>query len=103
MSKLSKSDVVHVSKLAKLELKDSEIEKFLPQLSKVIEHVGELQKVDTTKVEATSQTTGLENVYRDDSSDNSDSLTQDEAVSGSDNVYNGMFKVGAILTERTDK
>jgi aspartyl-tRNA(Asn)/glutamyl-tRNA(Gln) amidotransferase subunit C len=103
MAKLTKADVTHVSKLAKLDLTDKEIEKFLPQLTTIIAHISELQKVDTSEVEPTSQTTGLENVYRDDTKQSGDSLTQDEAVSGSDKVYNGMFKVDAILTERTDK
>jgi aspartyl-tRNA(Asn)/glutamyl-tRNA(Gln) amidotransferase subunit C len=103
MAKLTKNDVKHVSDLAKLELTDKEIEKFLPQLSTIIDHISELQKVDTTNVTPTSQTTGLENVFRDDTPSEKGRLTQDEAVSGSDKVYNGMFKVEAILKERTDK
>ena len=45
MAKLTKADVVHVAKLAKLDLTEAEIEKFLPQLSSVVEHVSELGKV----------------------------------------------------------
>jgi aspartyl-tRNA(Asn)/glutamyl-tRNA(Gln) amidotransferase subunit C len=103
MVKLTKDEVKHVSQLAKLELTDKEIEKFLPQLSTIIDHISELQKVDTASVTPTSQTTGLENVFRDDTPNANGSLTQDEAISGSDKVHNGMFKVDAILKERTDK
>lgn len=101
--KLTKDEVKHVSGLAKLELTDKEIEKFLPQLSTIIDHISELQKVDTTNITPTSQTTGLENVFRDDTPSPNGSLTQEEAVNGSDKVHNGMFKVDAILKERTDK
>lgn len=103
MAKLSKAEILHVAKLAKLELTDEEIEKYSEQLSKVVDQISELSKVDTSGVEPTSQTTGLENVERVDEADPSNCLTQDEAVSGSDNIYNGYFKVGAILTERSDK
>lgn len=102
MVKLTKADVIHVAKLAKLDLTDTEIEKFLSQLSGIIDHVAELQKVDTSKVEPTSQTTGLENVTREDEIKES-SLDQSAVLSGTDKTYNGYFKVPAILEGRTDK
>lgn len=103
MAKLTNDDVLHVAKLAKLDLNKSEVDKFASQLSNVIDYFGELSKVDTEGVEATSQTTGLENVYREDKAENSKSLNQDEAISGTDNTHNGYFKVKAILEGRTDK
>lgn len=103
MAKLSKSDVLHVAKLANLNLTEKEIDKFAPQLSKVVDFVGELSKVDTNNVEPTSQTTGLSNITRIDNVNLAGSLTEDEALSGSDKVYNGYFKVNAILKERSDK
>lgn len=103
MTKLTKADVLHVAKLAKLDLTESEIEKFLPQLSNVINQISELSEVDTKNVEATSQTTGLEDVYRPDEADAENCLTKDEALAGTDKIYKGYFKVGAILSERSDK
>lgn len=102
MSRLSKADVLHVAKLANLDLTEVEIKKFLAQLSSIIEHVSELNKVDTTNIEPTSQTTGLENVFREDEIKLS-SLDQDAALSGTDDTYNAFFKVPAILEGRTDK
>lgn len=101
MAKLSKDEVLHVAKLAKLDLTSQEIEKFSHQLSDVINYFSELNQVRTDDTEATSQTTGLENVYRSDEIKNS--LSQEEAVAGSDKIHNGYFKVKAILSERTDK
>jgi aspartyl-tRNA(Asn)/glutamyl-tRNA(Gln) amidotransferase subunit C len=102
MSKLTKANVLHVAKLAKLNLSDTEIKKFLPQLSSIVDHIGNLSSVDTMDIEPTSQTTGLTDVFRDDEVNNK-SLSQDEATSGSDKVHNGYFKVPAILEGRTDK
>lgn len=103
MTRLTKADVVHVAKLAKLNLSDSEINKFLPQLSSIIDFIGQLNEVDVKNVEPTAQVTGLENVYRVDGLNSSNYLTQDEAISGTDKTYNGYFKVPAILEGRTDK
>lgn len=102
MADLTKDDVLHVAILAKLDLTDSEVEKFLPQLSSVINHFAELNKVNVSDTEPTHQTTGLKNVFRNDET-KVNSLNQDKALSGTDETYNGYFKVPAILEGRTDK
>ncbi|MEK7061209.1 MAG: Asp-tRNA(Asn)/Glu-tRNA(Gln) amidotransferase subunit GatC [Patescibacteria group bacterium] len=66
MGSLSKDDVLHVAKLAKLTLSPKEIIKFQEQLSKIIDYVSQLSEVDTLNLGPTSQTTGLENVFRQD-------------------------------------
>ncbi len=103
MVKLTKDEVLHVAKLAKLDLTEDEIEKFTPQLSNVINFVSELSEADTQDVEPTSQTTGLENIRREDKAISGDSLTQDQSLSGTDKTHNGYFRVKAILEGRTDK
>ncbi len=103
MAKLTKQDVQHVADLAKLSLSDEEVEKYTDQLSSIINYISELSRVDTEGNEPTSQTTGLENVDRKDQVKSDESLTQEQALSGSDNTYNGYFKVKAILSERSDK
>lgn len=101
MAKLTKKDVLHVAELSNLKLTEAEIKKFTPQLDKIIEFVATLSEIDTDGIEPTSQTTGLKNILRDDIIKSDQSLSQDEALSGTDG-YNGYFKVPAILDERTN-
>lgn len=103
MGKLTKADVLHVAKLAKLELTNDETDKYSSQLSKIVDYVSELSEVDTLNIEPTSQTTGRENVTRKDEPKGDHSLTQEEALSGSDKIHNGYFKVKAVLSLRSDK
>jgi len=103
MAKLKKADVLHVAKLANLNLTESEIKKFLPQLSSIIDFISQLDEVDTKGIDPTSQTTGLTNVFREDQVMSDKLLSQDEALSGTEETYNGYFKVPAILEGRTDK
>lgn len=103
MSKLTKGEVLYVAKLAQLNLSDAEIKKFLPQLSRVVDFIGQLNEVDTEGVEPTAQVTGLENVFGKDEVDSTKVLSNDAATGGTDKIYNGYFKVGAILSERSDK
>jgi len=103
MSKLTKDEVLHIAKLAQLTLSDSEIKKFLPQLTSVVEYIGQLKEVNTEGVEPTAQVTGLTNVFRQDEVDSANTFSVDDATGGSDKLYNGYFKVGAILADRSDK
>jgi aspartyl-tRNA(Asn)/glutamyl-tRNA(Gln) amidotransferase subunit C len=59
---LSEEQVKHVAKLARINLKDSEVKKFSGQLSDVLGYMDILKEVDTEGVEETSQVTGLTNV-----------------------------------------
>lgn len=103
MSKLTKDDILHVAKLAKLEITDAEVKKYTDQLSTVIDYFSELSELDTKDIEPTSQTTGLENIFRQDEVKPENCLSRDAAVSGTDKIFNGYFKVKAILEGRTDK
>ena len=103
MAKLNKDEILHIAKLAKIEITDKEVEKYTEQLSEVVDYFSKLSEVDTNNIEPTSQTTGLENVTRSDLVKTENSLTQEEAIAGTDKIYNGYFRVGAILTERSDK
>lgn len=94
---------MHVAKLAKLDITDAEVKKYSEQLSSVVDYFSELLEVDTKDTEPTSQTTGLKDVFRHDQIDPKNCLTQGAAVSGSEKIHNGYFKVKAILAERTDK
>ena len=63
---ISEDQVKHIAKLARLKLSDKEIKKFSGQLSDILKYVEILNKVDTEKVEETSQVTGLTNVSEKD-------------------------------------
>lgn len=66
MPKLSKSEIEHLAKLARLELTEKEKTKFSRELSEIFSYVEKLNKVKTDNISETSQVTGLENVYRQD-------------------------------------
>lgn len=74
---LSKEQVLHIAKLARLELSEAEVAKFQSQLSAILEYVSQLQKVDTTKVEPIAQISGLKNVMREDKMETGDKKTQE--------------------------
>lgn len=62
---LTKDEVLHVAKLAKLHLSEAEVEQYQKDLSGILDWVGVLSEVNTEGVEETSQVTGLENAWRE--------------------------------------
>lgn len=66
MATLSKDQVRHIAKLARLRLSEEEVDKFSQELTSILGYVEMLQEVDTKDVPATAQVTGQENVFRAD-------------------------------------
>ena len=93
--KLSKSEVEHIAKLARLKLTNEDAKLYSQQLSDILDYVDKLQAVDTTRVEETSQVTGLNNVMRND--EIKASGISDELVAGAPEHGNGFIKVPKIL------
>lgn len=97
MAKLSKGDVLHVAKLARLTLTESEVKKFGSQLSEVVNYIDQLSEVGIEGVEPTAQTTGLKDIDREDKEGQENRLIQEEATSGSGKIHNGYFIVPALF------
>lgn len=90
-----KINVSHILKLANLTVTNEEKQKFEKQLEETLSYIENLNEVDTTGVEPTSQVTGLEIVTHEDVP--SPSLSQREALSNTKSKLNGFVKVKAIL------
>jgi aspartyl-tRNA(Asn)/glutamyl-tRNA(Gln) amidotransferase subunit C len=65
-SPLSKHDLDHLAKLARIELDPKEEEKLLKDLGAILDHFKELQTLDTTNVPPMQGGTDLKNVFRED-------------------------------------
>lgn len=66
MTALTKDQVLHIAKLARLSLKPEEIDKMTKELSSILQYVEMLSEVDTADIEPTAQVTGLVNALRED-------------------------------------
>ena len=63
---ISKEEVKHIAKLARLGLSDKEIGKFQKELSSILDYVEKLKKVDVSGIQATSHPLEVKNVVRED-------------------------------------
>jgi aspartyl-tRNA(Asn)/glutamyl-tRNA(Gln) amidotransferase subunit C len=63
---ISREEVEHVARLARLELTDDEIELFRGQLSAVLERAERIQALDLEDVPPTAHPIDITNVWRED-------------------------------------
>lgn len=98
-TRLSKSEVEHIAKLANLQLSTEEVEKFRGQLSEILNYINKLQEVDTQGVAPTNQVTGLENVTRKDRIDVNRTLSVKKALSQARQTHNQLFVAKNVFDE----
>ena len=63
---ISKEEVQHIAKLARLGITKKEEEKFARELSKILDYIEKLKEVDISNIEPTSHSIEMENVMRED-------------------------------------
>jgi aspartyl-tRNA(Asn)/glutamyl-tRNA(Gln) amidotransferase subunit C len=63
---LGRDEVIHVARLARLELTDEEIDRMAVELSKVLEHIDRISELDLDDVPPTSHVVDVVNALRPD-------------------------------------
>lgn len=98
---ITKKDVQHIAKLARLGMTEAEIERFRKDLSSVLGYVGKLKTVDVSKTPPTSHPFEIENVVRRDESQKSRLRQgfggQAKLLDLAPETKNGYIKVKSIL------
>jgi aspartyl-tRNA(Asn)/glutamyl-tRNA(Gln) amidotransferase subunit C len=95
--KLTREEVLHIAKLARLGLSEEDVIVFQEQLSHILDNFETLQKVDTTDVLPTAQPNPLQNVLKDDSV--AASLPLDDILANAPRREGEFFRVKAVLED----
>jgi aspartyl-tRNA(Asn)/glutamyl-tRNA(Gln) amidotransferase subunit C len=66
MADLTRDDVLKLARLARLKLSDEEVERYRRELGEILKYVEQLNDMDVSGLEPTSQVTGPTNVSRAD-------------------------------------
>lgn len=93
--KLSREEVLHIARLARLGLTEAEITRLSEQLSNILENFEILQQVDTTDVPPTAQSVALRSVMRED--EVTPSLPPDDILANAPRREGDCFRVRAVL------
>ena len=91
MARITKEEVLHVARLARLELSDDEVAKFQEQLSDILEAVSKVSELDLSDVPPTSHPLEVVNVWEDD--EPRPCLPVEEALANAPEREGDFFKV----------
>jgi aspartyl-tRNA(Asn)/glutamyl-tRNA(Gln) amidotransferase subunit C len=97
MPSISRDEVAHVARLARLELTDDELELFTSQLAAVLDHAADVEALDVGDVPPTAHPYPLRNVTRRD--EVRPGVDRDEVLAQAPAAEDGRFKVPPILGE----
>ena len=87
---VDKELIKRVAENARLNLTDSEINEFLPQLKEVLENFELIQKAQTKNLKPSFQPLEIKNITREDKVE--ECLSQEDALKNTKHKQNGYFK-----------
>ncbi len=88
---INRETVLHISNLAKIEIREDEIEKFINEFRKIIDFFNQLDEIEfNADVEPTYHVLPLKNVMRED--EPKKSLDREEILKNARHRENGYFK-----------
>jgi len=90
---ITREEVLHVARLARLALTDDEIERLTQELGKILEAVGVVSELDLADVPPTSHPLDLVNVWDEDVP--RDPLPLEDVLANAPAAENGQFRVPA--------
>jgi len=88
---IDRDQVLHVARLARLELGEEELERMAGELSGILEHVERIASLNLEGVEPTTHVVALENVLRADEPE--PSLARELALEQAPDPDEGAFRV----------
>jgi aspartyl-tRNA(Asn)/glutamyl-tRNA(Gln) amidotransferase subunit C len=94
---ITRADVEHVARLARLGLTDDELDRMQEQLNRILDAIAVLADVDTSAIGPTAQVIPLENVMRDDEA--RPGLEREAALANAPLREGPMLRVSEVLEE----
>ncbi len=93
--KLSREEVLHIARLARVGLTEAEVDRMGEQLSNILENFETLKQVNTDGVPPTAQSIALQNVLRSD--EIKPSLPPENVLANAPQKQDDFFKVRHVL------
>ncbi len=94
---LSREEVQHLARLARVGLSEDDIARFREQLSEILDYFQRLRQLDTDDVPPTAHTLPLHNVMRED--EPRPSYNKEDVLANAPQREEDLFRVCTILEE----
>lgn len=94
---LSEKEIKNIAKLARIGIEEKEVEGYQKDLSAILDHFKELEKLDTSQVEPIGHITGRDNVFRSDQRKEKTKEEREDILRNSPERKNNYVKVKSVL------
>ncbi|RMG60022.1 MAG: Asp-tRNA(Asn)/Glu-tRNA(Gln) amidotransferase subunit GatC [Deltaproteobacteria bacterium] len=94
---ITREEVLHIARLARLALTEDEVSLFTEQLGKILDYMAKLNELDVADVEPTAHAIEMTNVLREDVVTNGDQ--REEILSNAPDRSGDCFRVPRILED----
>ncbi len=88
---ITRDEVLHVARLARLDLREEEVERLITELGAILDAVGKVAELDLADVPPTSHPLSVVNVLADDEPE--PSLDLDQVLANAPSVDGPLFRV----------
>ena len=95
--KITKKDVLDTAELARLEFKDDELDKFTHQLEDILEHIEDLNELDTKNIPPTSHVLNISTPEREDVVE--ELLNTEEVLQNAPESVDNFFVVPKVIDD----
>lgn len=92
---ISKEEIIHIAKLASLNLSEEEIEKYTKDMQEILEFANTVNNVSTDDVNETIGANGLYNVFRKD--EIKQIIEKEELLKNAPSQDEGMFRIPKVI------
>lgn len=92
---LEKKEVVHIAKLARLQVSPAEVQEYGEQLSRALEYFEQIAKVDTAGVEPLVTPTDIEEIWRED--EVKKEFSSEEMIENAPHKTGNLFTVPPVI------
>ncbi len=93
--KISKQEVIHVARLARLTMDDDQLDQCAAQLGDILTYVEKLNLLNTDEIEPTSHAVDISNVFQ--SQEPAASLDRNAATANAPAAFDGSFLVPKVI------
>jgi aspartyl-tRNA(Asn)/glutamyl-tRNA(Gln) amidotransferase subunit C len=92
---ISKEEIIHIAKLASLNLSDEEIDRYTNDMQEILEFANTVNEVSTENISETIGTNGIYNVFRKD--EIKQNISKEELLKNAPSQDEGMFRIPKVI------
>lgn len=95
MADITREEIIHIEKLAMLNLSDAEIDRYTKDMQEILAYAEMINKLDTSEIDETIAATEQKNIFRKD--EVREFTTREDLLKNAPSQDEGMFRIPKVI------